>query len=333
MRSVAAASVADTTRAMRELMLATSPGVVVLGWFFGWGTIVNIVLASGLAVVLEACALRVRGQLVAPALRDSSALVTGVLLGIALPPMAPWWLVLIAVAGAIVVAKHLYGGLGHNVFNPAMVGYAIVLIAFPLEMSTWLDPRASAFSLQETIARVVSAEPIPDAFTAATSLDVMKFRGMLTTDEVMRQVAFGMLGGYAWEWINAAFLAGGLYLLARRFFTWHAPVAMLSAMCVLSLAFYDGASSSSGGAPLFHLFSGATMLGAFFIVTDPVTSPATNRGRLLFGAGSGALIYLIRVFGDYPDAVAFAVLIMNMATPVIDSVVKPPIPAARGRPA
>ena len=147
----------------------------------------------------------------------------------------------------------------------------------------------------------------------------------------MREPAFGSVGGYAWEWINAAFLAGGLVLLARGFFTWHAPVSMLGAMLVLALVFYDGGSSASGGAIQIHLFSGATMLGAFFIVTDPVTSPSTVRGRLIFGACVGVLVYTIRVFGDYPDAIAFAVLIMNMATPLIESLVVPRAPTSAKR--
>lgn len=319
-------STPSTPRVMLELLLAAVPGVVALCWYFGWGLILNIVLACGFAVVLEAGALRVRGVAVAPTLRDASALVTGLLIGVSLPALAPWWLMLIAVTGAIVVAKHVYGGLGNNPFNPAMVGYAIVLIAFPLEMSTWLDPRTSHLSLDASLGVVLFNQPIPDAITGATALDVMKFRGALTLEEIMGGRAFGIVGGYAWEWINAAFLAGGLYLLSRRFFTWHAPAGMLGAMLLLSLGFYDGGSAASGGGIGVHLFSGATMLGAFFIVTDPVTSPSTRRGRLIFGSGVGVLVYTIRVFGDYPDAIAFAVLIMNMATPLIESLVLPPIP-------
>ena len=158
----------------------------------------------------------------------------------------------------------------------------------------------------------------------ATPLDLLKQNNALLVEDLWTQnPQFGRWAGIGWEWANIAFLAGGAWLLYQRIFTWHAPVAMLASLSLLAALFYDGGSSASGGSPLFHLLSGATMFGAFFIVTDPVTSAASLRGRLIYGALVGALVYIIRVRGNYPDAVAFAVLLMNFAAPFIDHYTQP----------
>jgi electron transport complex protein RnfD len=158
----------------------------------------------------------------------------------------------------------------------------------------------------------------------ATPLDLLKQNSSLLIEDLWTQnPLFGRWGGLGWEWVNLAFLAGGIWLLQQRVFTWHAPIAMLATLTLLSALFYDGGSSASGGSPLFHLLSGATMFGAFFIITDPVSSAVSLRGRLIYGALIGALLYIIRVRGNYPDAVAFAVLIMNFAAPFIDYYTQP----------
>jgi electron transport complex protein RnfD len=256
--------------------------------------------------------------------------VTALLLAIALPPGSPWWLVTIGTAFAIVIAKHLYGGLGCNPFNPAMAGYVVLLISFPLEMTRWMAPAAAGITatpgpleaMQASLGLLDAARL--DALTMATPLDVLRQNQSLLMAELwQRNPQFGRLGGAGWEWVNAGFLAGGIYLLARRIFTWHAPLAMLGALALMAAIFHDGGSAASGGSPLFHLFTGATMFGAFFIVTDPVTSAASNRGRLVFGASIGVLVYLIRHWGSYPDAVAFAVLLMNFAAPLLDHYTQP----------
>ena len=163
-----------------------------------------------------------------------------------------------------------------------------------------------------------------DGVTMATPLDLLKQNnGLLVEDLWAQSPQFGRWAGVGWEWANIAFLGGGLWLLYQRVFTWHAPVAMLVSLSLMAALFYDGGSSASGGSPLFHLLSGATMLGAFFIVTDPVTSAVSVRGRLVYGALIGVLTYIIRVRGNYPDAVAFAVLIMNFAAPFIDHYTQP----------
>jgi electron transport complex protein RnfD len=315
----------STQRVMLNVLLATVPGILVLTWFFGYGTLVNILFGSAVALACEALALKLRRRPLGFYLKDLSALVTAFLLCIALPPYAPWWLIATGVASAILLAKHFYGGLGYNPFNPAMVGYVILLISFPVQMTAWAPPRGLVQVPGFTEALQACFTPAAfDGITMATPLDVLKLNSSeLIEDLWAENPQFGRWGGVGWEWVNIAFLAGGAWLLYRRIFTWHAPVAMLASLALLAALFYDGGSSASGGSPLFHLLSGATMFGAFFIVTDPVTSAVSLRGRLIYGALIGALVYIIRVRGNYPDAVAFAVLIMNFAAPFIDYYTQP----------
>lgn len=315
----------STAQVMRDVLLATVPGILVLTHFFGFGTLINVLWGGIVALGCEALALKLRQRPLAFYLTDGSALVTAVLLGIALPPYAPWWLITAGIASAILLAKHLYGGLGYNPFNPAMAGYVILLISFPVQMTSWAPPRGlgEVPGLLDAL-RACFAPASYDAITMATPLDVLKHNhGLLIADLRQQNPQFGRWSGVGWEWANLAFLAGGIWMLYRRIFTWHAPLAMLASLTLLAALFYDGGSSASGGSPLFHLLSGATMLGAFFIVTDPVTSAVSLRGRLIYGAMIGALVYIIRVRGNYPDALAFAVLIMNFAAPFIDYYTQP----------
>ena len=321
---------AKTSWVMQQVLLACIPGIAALTSFFGWGTLINIALACLFALGFESLMLRIRKRPIAFYLGDYSALVTAVLLGIALPPLAPWWLVCVATGFSIVIAKQLYGGLGYNPFNPAMVGYVVVLISFPVEMTRWAAPvnlvAGDALSFAEAVQTSLGLiDPTRlDAVTMATPLDVMRQNTSAMVEELWRGNAqFGTWGGIGWEWVNAGFLLGGAYLLARKIFSWHAPVGMLAALALMAALFYDGGSSSSGGSPLFHLFSGAAMFGAFFIVTDPVTSATSTRGRLIYGALIGVLVYIIRTWGNYPDAVAFAVLLMNFAAPLLDHYTQP----------
>ena len=316
----------DVSRLMVQVMLALVPGALCLFWFFGWGVLINLAVATATAVVAEAGALKLRGRTVLPILSDGSAVLTGLLLGLALPPLAPWWIPFIGAAFAIVVAKQLYGGLGYNPFNPAMVGYVVLIISFPLQMTLWSAPHGSdgeMLSLVDTLGLVFGQLPPAgatlDAVTMATPLDSYKTQigQNLTWSEIVSGPLFGRFAGYGWEWINFAFLLGGLWLWQRRAIRWHIPLAMLTGLFVAALLFYI-ADADSFASPLFHLFSGATMLGAFFIATDPVSAATTPRGRLYYGAGIGVLVYLIRTWGGYPDGVAFAVLLMNMAAPTID---------------
>jgi Na+-translocating ferredoxin:NAD+ oxidoreductase subunit D len=321
----------SVARMMREVLLALIPGILCAWWFFGWGVLINIVIAGLTCVFAEAVVLALRGRPVGATLADSSALLTGVLLALALPPLAPWWLPVIGGLFAIVVAKQLYGGLGYNPFNPAMVGYVVLLISFPREMTLWNPPSgldAEHLGLTASLAwKLIGTLPAGinlDALTMATPLDHVKTALGLsqTLREIYAAPLFGGFAGHGWEWVSLGYLLGGLYLLWRRIIGWQIPVGMLGGLCVIALLFHAG-DTDNNPSPLFHLLSGATMLGAFFIATDPVSASTTPRGRLYFGAGIGILVYVIRTWGGYPDGVAFAVLLMNMAAPTIDYYTKP----------
>ena len=313
-----------TQKVMLQVLAALAPGTLALIALYGVGTLFNLLWCSAVALGTEALMLHLRKRPLAVFLKDGSALVTAVLLALALPPYAPWWLSLLASAFALVFGKHLYGGLGQNPFNPAMLGYVVVLVSFPLEMTRWPSPDAG-LGLVDGLSRILGlGAPPPDAWAGATALDVLKNNHSLTIDELVTQsTAFGHVGGRGVELVNLAFLAGGLFLLWRKLFTWHAPLGMLGGLFVMSLLFWNGSGSDSHGSPLFHLFSGAAMLGAFFIVTDPVSGATSNRGRLVFGLGVGIVTYVIRAWGGYPDGVAFAVLLMNLAAPTIDYYTRP----------
>ena len=312
---------------MRDVLVATVPGVLVLTGYFGPGTLINIVLGGLVAIAAEYAVVAMRGRDPRVAVSDLSVLVTSTLLCIALPPYAPWWLIAIGVLTSVLLGKQVFGGLGYNPFNPAMVGYVVLLISFPVQMSAWAPPRglAEVPGLGDTLRHVFAPTTI-DAVTAATPLDLLRQNTGLLFDDLLRtSTELTSWGGIGWFEANLAFLVGGIWLLYRRVFTWHAPIAMLVALAVCALMGYDGGSSESGGSALFHLFSGATMFAAFFIITDPVSSAVSNRGRLIFGALIGALIYLIRTLGNYPDAVAFAVLILNFCAPFIDHYTQPKV--------
>ena len=316
-----------TGRVMRLVVYATFPGIAALTHFFGIGVVINVLLASLTCIAFEAAILKLRQRPIRFYLSDCSALVTGVLIGVSLPAYCPWWLVVSASFIAIVLAKQLYGGMGFNPFNPAMVAYALLLVSFPLPMTMWPTPLPmladgqTTPSLVAALDKVFFGTPI-DGYSSATVLDIMKQNAGLTlADLYQKESVFndGRWAGAGWEWVNIAFLIGGIYLLYKKVFTWHAPVSMLAALAIMATLFYDSGSSNSSGSPVFHLLSGATMLGAFFIVTDPVSSAVSNKGRIVYGALIGVLIYVIRSWGtSYPDGVAFAVLLMNFAAPFID---------------
>lgn len=311
-----------TRNLMLRVILAAIPGLLVSCWFFGLGPLLNVLLCALFATGFESLVLKLRQRPVMFYLKDYSVLVTAVLLGLALPPWSPWWLLLVATGFAVVFGKQLFGGLGQNPFNPAMLGYVVVLVSFPVEMTSW--PAAHAVTLQGGLAHMFAGTPWLDGWSQATVLDSLKNNQGLTLDELWQGYnGFGWLSSLDSELTNLAFLLGGLWLLHKRVYTWHAPVGMLAALFVMSLVFWGGSGSESNGSPLFHLFSGATMLGAFFIVTDPVSSATSTRGRLLFGIGAGVLIYIIRSWGGYPDAIAFSVLLMNLCAPTLDYFTRP----------
>jgi electron transport complex protein RnfD len=322
---------------MAETLLALVPGLAALAWQFGPGVLLQCLIALLVAELAEAAMLSLRKRPVLPTLADGSAALTALLLGAALPPLAPWWIAVFGALFAIVAGKQLYGGLGHNPFNPAMAGYAVLLVSFPRQMSAWLPPldlNPAPLSFAETWHAVFS-HGLPgnlsfDALSMATPLDTLKTQLGLNRplDEIQAGTGFAPLGGAGWQWANLGFLLGGLWLLWRKRIDWQIPLGYLGALFglgLLAFLFEPGRHPT----PLFHLFSGAAMLGAFFIATDPVSAATTPKGRWIYGLGIGALVLLIRAYGGYPDGVAFAVLLMNLAAPTLDHYTRP---RAYGRP-
>ncbi|MBY0579902.1 MAG: electron transport complex subunit RsxD [Burkholderiales bacterium] len=318
---------------MLKVLLALVPAIAANVWFFGPAVLVTLSLASVTALVLETVMLKLRGRPVVPFLMDGSALLTAWLLALSIPPMGPWWLIVTGTAFAIVIAKHLYGGLGSNPFNPAMVGYAVLIISFPVQMTQWLAPASIALSHIDFAAQLdyMFFHVLPqgmqlDALTSATPLDTLKTQLHLDKpiSAILSLPIYGEVGGKGGEWVAGAYLAGGLYLLQQRIISWHVPAAFIAAICLTAGAFhlFDPAHHAS---PWLHLAAGATMIGAFFILTDPVTGPTTPKGKLIFAFGAGFLTYLIRVYGSYPDGAAFAVLLMNICVPLIDAYTQPPV--------
>jgi electron transport complex protein RnfD len=316
---------------MLKVLLALVPGIIAYTWIYGGGILVSLTIATLTALAAEATLLKIRQRPIKPYLMDMSAVVTAWLLALALPPLAPWWLVVVGMFFAIVIAKQLYGGLGYNPFNPAMVGYAALLISFPLIMTKWPAPLLLAEhplgfmdQLNFIFNHVLPNDIQVDAISSATPLDYLKTQLKLnqSLSSITQAPIFGQFGAKGGEIVTAAYLLGGLYLLQQRIISWHLPTAFLAALATISLVFY-AINPAHFANPLFHLMSGASMLCAFFIITDPVSGPTTPRGKLYFAAGVGVLTYLIRVYGGYPDGVAFAVLLMNMCVPLIDAVTQP----------
>ena len=310
----------DSATLMRRVTLACLPGLITQSWFFGLGVVTNVITAAACCVLIEAMMLVARRRPVSPTIADGSALLTGVLLGAALPAGTSLWLILIGSLAAVAVAKHLYGGLGQNLFNPAMVGYALLLVSFPTQMSLWPAPSGlfgpDAVEPSTWLARWLGQHPAAalDALSGATPLDAYRHRAAdASLAELVAPAALE-----AWRNVALAWLAGGLYLLYRRLIDWRLPLSMLASMALLAWLFDQ--LSASGGVG-FHLLGGAAMFGAFFIVTDPVSAASGRRARLAYGAGIGALTMIIRAYGGYPDAVAFAVLLMNLAAPLLDQLV------------
>ncbi|RUO74145.1 electron transport complex subunit RsxD [Pseudidiomarina sediminum] len=327
-----------TQQVMRWVYVALIPGLLTLMYFFGWGVLWQLALAVSTAFVVEALSMRLRGRTIQSAWQDHTALVTAILLAISIPSLAPWWLIVIGTAFAIGVVKHVYGGVGQNIFNPAMAGYVVLLISFPVQMTSWpLPTQISQFELSfMDAASVIFTGFTPagydleqlrmgaDGLTMATPLDSLRtaLNHQLTIGEALQQPIFGTLAGLGWQWVNLAFLLGGVVLIKQRIISWHIPTGMLLGLAVPAALAWLFAPDQSVS-PLMHLLSGATMLGAFFIATDPVTAATSNRGRLYFGLLVGFLVFVIRTWGGYPDAVAFAVLLANMTVPIIDKYTQP----------
>ena len=326
---------ANVASVMLQVLAALVPAALAHVWFFGPGIIFNLLVATLFSLGGEALMMWLRGRPPEAALRDYSALVMAALLAFCLPSLTPWWVTATAALFGVVVAKHLYGGLGFNIFNPAMVGYVVVLVAFPAELNLWVAPRMGDLDYQylsviETLAFTLTGH-LPDglefdAVSRATPLDAMKtgLANMATVVDIRSNPIMGDFGGRGWEWIGNFLAVGGFWLLLRGVIRWHIPVGVgIGPLVPATIAYLVDPGTSPG--PGFHLFAGAAILGAFFIATDPVSAAASTRGRLVFGIGIGFLTYCIRTWGSYADGVAFAVLLMNMAVPAIDYLTRPRI--------
>ena len=292
--------------AMGNVLAALVPGTCLACLLFGFNLLLQLAAALLAAVACEALALRLRRLPVQSALCDLSALVSAWLLVLCLGPQVSWWCAAAGAAFAVLIAKHLFGGLGCNPFNPAMCGYVFLLLVFPAELAFRTAPEGM------------------DAVTTATPLAWMQAgqAGMWTVAEIYAAPGYaGLQPGYH-VWLSLVWLLGGAWLLWRRTIRWHIPVAMLAGLCLAASAgyLYD---DSRYPAPWFHLVMGGTLLGAFFVATDPASSPVGPRGRLIYGVAIGVLVFLVRSFGNYADGVALAVLMMNAAVPLIDAYSRP----------
>jgi electron transport complex protein RnfD len=302
----------NTSNLMLQVIYGLALGVALQFYFFGWGVIYQITLALITGIAAEIIFLKIRKKSI-DAIKDNSAALTAILLAISIPSIAPWWIVVLGTSFAIIFGKQLYGGLGSNPLNPAMLGYAFLLISFPLEMTRWTS---SFLSFGEGLNVIFSSINI-DALSSATRLEEAKFA--LMEGEVFNPIQIDQT-----VWINLGFLVGGVYLFYKKVITWQIPLSFLVGIIAMSVLLMLIDSDHAMG-PVFHLFHGATMLGAFFILTDPVSSSTTPRGRLIFGFLIGILVIIIRTYGSYPDGVAFAVLLLNIAVPLIDYYSKPKV--------
>ncbi|HNO89092.1 MAG TPA: RnfABCDGE type electron transport complex subunit D, partial [Rhodocyclaceae bacterium] len=302
-------------------------------WFFGAGILVQLAIASAAALAGEAAMLAIRGKPKALFLTDLSAIVTAWLIALTFPPIVPWWLTVTGTLLAVVVVKQLYGGLGQNPFNPAMAAFCLMIVAYPALMSQWPAPGQLDFTTQLDL--IFGGARAADAITGATPLDALRTALKsaanpdsplynLPASQLMDGPAFGTLGGQGSEWVALGYLLGGLWLIQRRIITWHIPFAFCAALFAVAGLLW-AVKPAGFASPLFHLASGGSMLGAFFILTDPVSGATTPRGKLLFAAGAACLTYIIRAFGAYPDGIAFATLLMNILVPLIDMKTQSPV--------
>lgn len=326
---------ADVAALMLQVLAALVPAALAHIWFFGPGFIFNLLVAAIFAAAGEIVMLRLRSRHPETGLADFSALVTAALLAFALPSLTPWWVTASGALFAIVVAKHLYGGLGFNIFNPAMAGYVMILVAFPMHLNLWVAPRMGDIDYQTltilqtfqfTLTGLLPDSISFDAISRATPLDAMKagLNNMQTVTEIRVLPIMGSIGGRGWEWVGIFLAVGGIWLLIKRIIRWQIPAGVGIGLLLPATIIYILDPGANPG-PGFHLFGGGAILCAFFIATDPVSAASSPKGRFVFGLGVGLLIYAIRRWGSYSDGVAFAILIMNMSVPAIDYLTRPHI--------
>ena len=317
------------TLVMMLVMFALLPGILAYIFFFGIGVLLNLTIAIITALISEYFVLKIRNLPVKLFITDGSAVVAASLLALSIPSIAPWWIIVIGTLFTIIIAKHFYGGLGSNLFNPAMVGYAVLLVSFPAVMTKW--PLPASHLLDFNIAQQIQiffygTKEIIDSVSSATPLDYIKTQIFLGKPFDLNFTNGMPINSYfnASIIISLSFLLGGVFMWWIKIITWHLPVTFLLSLALISAIFWL-IDSSQYLPPFIHLFSGGTLLCAFFIITDPVSGPTTPKGKIFFAFGVALLVYLIRVFGGYPEGIAFAVIFMNICVPLIDSLTQPKV--------
>lgn len=302
----------STPKIMWHVVFSLLPVIAASAWFFGISALLVVATATGMALLTE----RAVGR--GGTLADGSAVITGILLGLTLPAGMPLWMVALGSAFAIGFGKAVWGGLGQNVFNPALLGRAFLQAAFPVAITTWPAVGGSFLTLKGDLFALPFLHPVSNAITSATPLGLLKFEGKGTS---LLPLMTGNTGGSVGETAALIIVAGGLYLAWRQYLNWRTPVSILLTVAVLStvLHFVDAKRPDA----MFMLFSGGLMLGAVYMATDMVTSPITNLGKWVFGAGIGVLVVVIRVWGGLPEGVMYAILFMNALTPFINQATQP----------
>lgn len=305
-------SLDSTPRIMWHVVASLVPVVLSAVWFFGVSALLQIVTAVAAALLTE----RATGK--GGAIADGSATITGLLLGLSLPAGLPLWMTALGAAFAIVFGKQVWGGLGQNVFNPALVGRAFLQGAFPVAITTWPSAGGGFSTLHGDLFALPLTRPLPDAVTSATPLGLLKFEGKGTA---LTDLVVGSTGGSLGETAALVILAGGIYLAWRGYLNWRVPVSVIVTVMALSaiLHLVDATKPDA----LFMVFSGGLMLGAVYMATDMVTSPITNLGNWVFGVGIGILVVVIRVWSGLPEGVMYAILFMNALTPFINRATQP----------
>ncbi|MEJ2140804.1 MAG: RnfABCDGE type electron transport complex subunit D [Gammaproteobacteria bacterium] len=326
----------DVQIVMLKVMFTLLPATLYGIYIFGWPALNIFAVSIIAALVSEAFCLHLLGKPIKFFLFDGSAILTGWLLAMTLPPWTPWWIAVIGSVFAIVVGKQVFGGIGQNIFNPAMLARVVLLISFPLEMTTWTSPyplfSTSGPDFLEGLEITFLSQVPVDAVSGASILgDISTNLGMghslseiLVRNADSENLVNGFIKGSMGETSAILLLAGGLLLIAMRIISWHIPLAMMGSIALLA-GFFHLVNPEQYASPWLHVFSGGAILGAFFIATDLVTSPNSKLGKIIFGAGCGSLVYIIRTWGGYPEGVAFAIVLMNAVTPLIDYYVRPRI--------
>lgn len=309
----------STRGVMIDVIIGLVPSMLAAGYFFRLHALMLVATCVISSVVTELLCNLIRKK--PNSLDDLSAVVTGIILAFSLPPAFPLWAAIIGSVFAIAIGKMVFGGLGANIFNPAMAGRAFLTASFGMMMTTWTVPATIDSAMPK-----ISAENTIDVRTQATPLAwskeaQKKNTGAPEVNQQLKAAFVGSVGGCLGETSAFALLIGGIYLLIRRTISFHIPLAViLSALVFGSIAYLINPEAYAS--PLMHLCSGGLLIGAFFIATDPVTAPLTRRGMWLFGIGIGSITMLIRIVGEYPEGVMYSVLLMNAVTPLIDRLFK-----------